>query len=123
MEIRSFITGILIVLAGVSARAQAQAAATGGAEAQSNLDYVDPTIGNVGALLQPTRPTAQLPHQMIRMYPMRKDYIDDQIADFPLIIVSHRLGQAFSIKPGRGEIGPDSWEHAMACDQGSETTR
>ena len=83
-----------------------------------NLQYVDPTIGNVGALLQPTRPTVQLPHQMIRMYPMRKDYTDDQITDFPLIIVSHRLGQAFSIKPSRGDSVA-----AMACDQGAEITR
>jgi predicted alpha-1,2-mannosidase len=83
-----------------------------------NLQYVDPTIGNVGALLQPTRPTVQLPHQLIRMYPMRKDYIDDQIVDFPLAVVSHRLGQVFSIKPDRGDPAA-----AMACDQGAEITR
>src|ERR1700735_2868989 len=124
-EIRTFITGIMILLAGISARAQAPANGDGNTKGSenNNLAYVDPTIGNVGALLQPTRPTVQLPHQMIRMYPMRKDYIDDQIADFPLIIVSHRLGQAFSIKPCRGDIGEDSWGHAMACDQGSEITR
>jgi predicted alpha-1,2-mannosidase len=87
------------------------------------LEYVDPTIGNVGALLQPTRPTVQLPHQLIRMYPMRKDFIDDQVTDYPLTIVSHRLGQAFSIKPWREEVGVDSWGHGMACDQGAEVTR
>ena len=86
----------------------------------SNLEYVDPTIGNVGALLQPTRPTVQLPHQLIRMYPMRKDFIDDQVTDYPLTIVSHRLGQVFSIKPCRD---PDSWARPMACDQGAEVTR
>ena len=96
-----------------------------------NLQYVDPTIGNIAALLQPTRPTVQLPHQMIRMYPMRKDYADDQITDFPLIVVSHRLGQAFSIRPsrdaasgdGREESGADGKVSAMACDQGAEITR
>ena len=100
-----------------------------------NLQYVDPTIGNVGALLQPTRPTVQLPHQMIRMYPMRKDYTDDQIVDFPLVVVSHRLGQAFSIKPSReasvsaaGPAGSSGVSGAaeptaMACDQGAEITR
>ncbi|HTJ11778.1 MAG TPA: GH92 family glycosyl hydrolase [Dinghuibacter sp.] len=84
-----------------------------------NGEYVDPTIGNVGALLQPTRPTVQLPHQMIRVYPNRKDYIDDRITDFPLIVVSHRLGQAFSVRPSRGGSG----DEPMPYDQGSEITR
>src|SRR5882762_10202398 len=64
-----------------------------------NLAYIDPTIGNVAQLLQPTRPTVQLPNQMIRMYPKRGDFIDDQISGFPLMIVSHRLGDVFCIKP------------------------
>lgn len=67
--------------------------------AQQPLDYVDPTIGNVGQLLEPTRPTIQLPNQVIRMAPQRKDYLDDQIASFPLTIVSHRLGQVFALRP------------------------
>ena len=65
----------------------------------SNLDYVDPYIGNVGILLQPTRPTVQLPNQMIRMYPIRKDYLDDQIKYFPLTISSHRSDELFGIMP------------------------
>ena len=110
---RTFLISGILLLAGLLTRAQE----TG------NLEYVDPTIGNVGALLQPTRPTVQLPHQMIRVYPMRKDYTDDQITDFPLIIVSHRLGQAFSIKPARGVIDSESWTRPMSCDQGAEVTR
>jgi len=47
------------------------------------LSYVDPTIGNVAQLLQPTRPTVQLPFQVTRMSPGRRDYIDDQIRNFP----------------------------------------
>src|ERR1700728_2196911 len=138
---RLIVPGLLIVLSGFSAGAQVPATGdekgvANGSE-YSNLKYVDPTIGNIGALLQPTRPTVQLPHQMIRMYPMRKDYTDDQITDFPLIIVSHRLGQDFSIKPHRSSTTPDSgpttpdrsdidaasWTRPMPYDQGSETTR
>jgi len=70
-----------------------------GASAVSAADYIDPTIGNVGRLLEPTRPTVQLPNQLIRFTPQRKDYMDDQISSFPLCIVSHRLGQVFSLKP------------------------
>jgi predicted alpha-1,2-mannosidase len=66
---------------------------------EGNLKYVDPRIGNVGAILEPTRPTIQLPNQVIRMTPQRADYVDDQISNFPLTVVSHRNGQVFSVKP------------------------
>ncbi|MES2455741.1 MAG: GH92 family glycosyl hydrolase [Bacteroidota bacterium] len=69
---------------------------------EGNLKYVDPRIGNVGAILEPTRPTIQLPNQVIRMTPQRADYIDDQISSFPLTVVSHRNGQVFALKPAIG---------------------
>lgn len=71
--------------------------------AQQPVDYIDPTIGNVGQLLEPTRPTVQLPNQLIRFAPQRKDYLDDQVTSFPLSIVSHRLGQVFAIRPVAGK--------------------
>ena len=114
-NVRIVVTVLLVLSIGVVVRAQMPP------DEDGNLRYVDPTIGNVAALLQPTRPTVQLPHQMIRMYPMRKDYIDDQITDFPLIVVSHRLGEVFSIRPDRGAAG--HFLQAMAYDQGSEVTR
>ena len=76
---------------------------------KSNTQYIDPTIGNVGHLFQPTRPTVQVPHQMIRMYPVRADYISDQISSFPLNIVSHRLGEVFSVKPSLNLNGVECW--------------
>src|ERR1700741_5533386 len=78
--------------------------------ATSNLDYIDPRIGNVGQLLEPTRPTVHLPNQMIRIYPKRADYIDDQISSFPLNMVSHRLGEVFAIKPGSKPVEAGSWD-------------
>ena len=88
-----------------------------------NLSYVDPKIGNVGQLLVPTRPTIQLPNQMMRMYPLRNDYIDDQIAGFPMIIVSHRMGEAFSIRPWCKEVNTDSWRKKQTYDHDLEVTR
>ncbi len=73
------------------------------------LQRVDPTIGSVGALLEPTRPTVQLPNQMIRFTPQRKDFLDDQISSFPLNVVSHRLGQVFAVKPSIQPVTKDSW--------------
>jgi predicted alpha-1,2-mannosidase len=70
------------------------------AQLRAQVEYVDPTIGNVGILLEPTRPTVYLPNSMIRMYPMRADAMDDRIASFPLTISSHRTSELFSIMPG-----------------------
>ena len=87
------------------------------------LKYIDPTIGNVAQLLEPTRPTAYLPNQVIRVYPIRKDYLDDEISGFPLTAVSHRLGTVFCIKPSIYPIAPDSWDQKMPYDQDLEITR
>ena len=65
----------------------------------SNLKYVDPTIGGVGIILQPTRPTVHLPNSLIRVHPIRNDQLDDQIESFPLTVTSHRLYQVFSLLP------------------------
>lgn len=70
------------------------------APAIAQVEYVDPTIGNVGILLEPTRPTVYLPNSMIRVYPIRSDAFDDRIRSFPLTISSHRINELFSIMPG-----------------------
>lgn len=92
-------------------------------EGEGNLKYVDPIIGNVGHLLQPTRPTVQLPNQMIRVFPQRADYIDDQIQSFPLNVVSHRLGEVFAIKPSTDQLTSKSWEKRMTYDHDLEVNR
>src|ERR1700744_1714971 len=89
----------------------------------SNLQYIDPRIGNVGQLLEPTRPTMHLPNQMIRMYPKRADFMDDQISSFPLNMVSHRLGEVFAIKPDDKPVTVDSWKTRMPYDNDLEITR
>ena len=80
--------------------------------AQDPVDEVDPTIGNVSILLEPTRPTAYLPNSMVRMYPMRKDALDDQIQYFPLTILSHRQPELFAIMPGDGKPAVYDNEHS-----------
>jgi len=89
----------------------------------SNNSYIDPRIGNVGQLLEPTRPLVHLPNQVIRMAPDRRDYFDDQIASFPLCIVSHRLGQVFSLKPTVLDVAPESWQGGMSWDYELEVNK
>jgi predicted alpha-1,2-mannosidase len=70
-------------------------------QATAQVEYVDPTIGNVGILLVPTRPAVFLPNSMVRFYPLREDALDDRIQSFPLTISSHRMDELFSIMPGK----------------------
>lgn len=87
-----------------------------------NLQFVRTEIGGVGHLLVPTRPTIQQPNQVMRMTPMRRDYLDDQISSYPLLVVSHRLGEVFSMLPSTEEnISDDSWNVKLAYDQDGET--
>lgn len=85
------------------------------------LSYVHPEIGGVGRLLEPTRPTIQQPNQVMRMTPIRKDYLDDQISSFPLLVVSHRLGQVFSMLPNDDtQLDAQSWDKKAFYDQQGE---
>lgn len=89
---------------------------------KDNLQYVRTEIGGVGHLLVPTRPTIQQPYQMMRMTPTRRDYLDDQISAYPLLVVSHRLGEVFSMLPSVDEeISENSWNTQLAYDQDGET--
>ncbi|WP_285008750.1 GH92 family glycosyl hydrolase [Pedobacter faecalis] len=94
-----------LFIAQISSVAITASAQTNPYPGEGNLKYVDPRIGNVGAILEPTRPTVQLPNQVIRMTPQRADYMDDQISSFPLTVVSHRNGQVFAIRPALATTG------------------
>lgn len=88
-----------------------------------NIEYIDPRVGNMGQLLEPTRPIVHLPNQMIRFAPQRQDYFDDQISGFPLNIVSHRLGQVFSVKPSIKPLTTGSWKTKMPWDYDLEVNK
>ncbi len=72
-------------------------------DSSGNVDYVNPNIGGVGFILQPTRPTVQLPNQMIRLSPLRDDLLDEYISCYPLALTSHRLSSVFGFLPVKEE--------------------
>ena len=90
---------------------------------KTNLGYVDPYIGGMGYLLHPTRPNVQLPNQMIRMHPLRADFLDDQISFFPLTMISHRKGELFGVLPGTGSAEAGTWKERQTYDHDLEITR
>ena len=81
-----------------------------------NLKFVDPQLGGIAPLLQPTRPRMHIPFSMVRMYPARKDYRDDQIESFPLIVRNHRSNPVFNILPVSGDF-PENNVPVSAWDQ------
>lgn len=78
-------------------------------DSASNLQYVDPTIGTVGIVLGPAYPTVHLPNSFIRVFPVRKDNLDDQIGYFPLTVTSHRLASVFSVMPVKNIADTNIW--------------
>lgn len=90
---------------------------------EDNTKYVDPTIGNVSRFLVPTYPTIQLPNQMMRMFPVKKDYISDQVEAFPFQVTSHRSRGILQMKVSLGEISNDSWKNKMNIDHDLEIVK
>ena len=82
----------------------------------SNIKYVDPKIGSVGLILEPTRPAVHLPNSMVRVFPVRADQIDDQIAYFPLTISSHRQNWLFGFMPYTGAVNEQAWTKKFTSD-------
>lgn len=90
----------------------------------SNLPYIDPTIGNVAPLLNSNRPVVHLPNQMIRVFPIRQDYLDDQITAFPLSALNVITPQVvFSVKPSTGELTDTCWNRRMTYEYDLEVNR
>ena len=90
-------------------------------QSHAQVDFVDTKIGNVGIMLEPTRPTVSLPNSMVRVYPVRKDGLDDQIQSFPLTIISHRLGELFWLMPNEGTPDASAWNQHAPYDQETST--
>jgi predicted alpha-1,2-mannosidase len=87
------------------------------------LQYIDPIIGNIAPLLNTNRPVVHLPNQMVRTFPRRQDYTDDQITGFPLLALNVITPQLiFSVKPGKGTITDADWNGRMTYDHDLEIT-
>ncbi|HEY6951287.1 MAG TPA: GH92 family glycosyl hydrolase [Bacteroidota bacterium] len=90
------------------------------------VDDVDPNIGGVGHLLQPTVPIVHIPHSMVRLAPLRTPdvldkYVAPKIYEFPLTITSHRIAEAFAIMPASGALTFNKEAIASEFDHDQET--
>lgn len=84
--------------------------------ASGQVEEVDPSIGGVGLLLEPCRPAVHRPFSMVRVYPIRRDLLDGRVSSYPLSIISHRLGELFSLMPVAGD-GAGTWQPRTTTDR------
>jgi putative alpha-1,2-mannosidase len=88
------------------------------AQTKEPVDYVNPNIGGIGQLLQPTYPTVQLPYSMMRVVPFTTPgvtdrYLADRIYGFP-------VGGAMMM-PVTGVASTDPAKNASLYDHDLET--
>ena len=101
--------------------ANAQQHSKASTKQSTDVEYIDPTIGNVAPLLNTNRPVVQLPNQLIRVFPKRQDHLDMQITDFPMLALNVITPQLiFGIKPSIGEIVDTGWYRRLTYDHDFE---
>ena len=83
--------------------------------AKEPVDYVNPQIGSISHLLQPTFNTVHLPNSMLRFIPVKTPGISDhyvagKIYGFPLNCPAHRHRAVMSLMPSSGsvDVRPDA---------------
>lgn len=76
------------------------------------VDYVNPDIGGIPPLLQPTVPLVNLPNSMMRIHRLPSGYQAEKIIGFPFILCGHRNGTAGLLMPTSGPVSTDanSWQ-------------
>lgn len=89
----------------------------------SPADDVDPLIGGVAPFLRPTYPTVHQPNQMLRTYPIKRDYLDDQIDSFPLQVLRHRGNGVLQMRFAVDPVDASTWKRRMSIDHDLETVR
>ena len=109
--VKNYLIVLLSVLSFTNSSAQ---------KTDDNTKYIDPTIGNVSRFLVPTYPTIHLPNQMLRMFPVKKDYISDMVQGFPLQVTAHRRPGILQMKVASGKVKPNLWKKGMPIDHDLE---
>ena len=80
------------------------AACTSASEVKKDpVDYVNPYMGNISHMLQPTRPVVHLPGGMVRIFPARTDHTGNRMEGFTLMNSSHIRTFPLNVTPHRGD--------------------
>lgn len=72
---------------------------------QDPVDYVNPYMGNISHVLQPTFPVVHLPNGMLKVRPERPDYTCDRISGLGMAMPSYISSSLFRISPWNERAG------------------
>ena len=86
----------------------------------SPVDFVNPNIGGMPPLLQPTVPLVNLPNSMMRIHRIPGNYQAEKINGFPFLLVGHRNGTAGLLIPVSGPLSADKRSWASYYDHDYE---
>ena len=82
------------------------------------VDYVNPYMGNISHMLQPTRPIVHLPNSMVRMFPSRVNHTGNRMSGFTWMTRSHGGEIGINVTPHQGaESGISSQQMWLSYDQ------
>ena len=81
------------------------------------VDYVNPYMGNISHMLQPTRPIVHLPNGMVRMFPARTDHTGNRMSGFTWMTRSHGGSFQFDVTPHQGPESGISSRMWLSYDQ------
>ena len=75
-------------------------------DSKEPVDHVNPYMGNISHMLQPTFPVTHLPNGMLKVRPERADYTADRIHGLEIAMPSYISTSPFKLspwRPGKGE--------------------
>ena len=81
------------------------------------VDYVNPYMGNISHMLQPTRPVVHLPNGMVRTFPARTDHTGNRMTGFMWMTRSHIGSFPFNVTPHQGAESGISSQMWLSYDQ------
>ena len=81
------------------------------------VDYVNPYMGNISHMLQPTRPVVHLPNGMVRMFPSRVNHTGNRMSGFVWMTRSHGGEFPFNVTPHQGAESGISSQMWLSFDQ------
>ncbi len=74
-------------------------------DAKTPVDYVNPYMGNISHMLQPTFPVTHLPNGMLKIRPERSDYTVDRIHGLEVAMPSYISTSPFRLSPWQAIAG------------------
>jgi predicted alpha-1,2-mannosidase len=87
------------------------------------VELVNPNIGGIPPLLQPTVPLINLPNSMMRIHRIPGNYQSEKISGFPFMLVGHRNGTAGLLMPVSGKVSADRKTWASFYDHDIEVCK